>query len=278
MDRFKYFLIEARYTQWVKNLLIFLPIFFGGKFLQLDLLLNVLFTFLTFCFLASIVYVINDINDLDEDKKHSNKKNRPLASGKVTRKEAFGIIIIFSFLTILFVSLSYSLELLIIYFLYLIFNLFYTFGLKRIAYMEMLVVASFYLMRLEAGGFASDIGVSFWLNAVIFFGALLFIIGKRYTEKRFSNSRSVLKQYSEKNLNSLILATSIATAFFMFAYSFVQGPSYLPLAILFSLALMRYIRIVKTTNKGESAKIFLDKILISLIFLLVTYSGIIIYL
>lgn len=278
MEKLQLLLVEARYSQWVKNLIIFLPIFFGGSILDLNLFLDTLFAFTAFCFAASTVYIINDIKDLEEDKLHPTKKLRPLASKQVTREEAYLMIFILGTLTLLlslFIGLSNFSVILLIYF---IINISYSFYFKRVPYLELLIVSFCYLLRLEAGGVVSGIDISFWLHAVILSGAFMFVTGKRYSEKRATESRKVLKYYSVDSINKVFIISVLLNAAFMLGYSLVQGAIYLPLSFIYFATLARYYALVKNTDKGESATIFLDKYLMILISIFILYSGLIIYL
>jgi len=254
-----------------------MPIFFGGKLIDLDSLLAATLGFVTFSFTASLVYVFNDLRDIDEDRNHPQKKNRPIASGKISHKEALGLlfflVVIVSLLTLYINILPFT----VVLFLYLLINLFYSISLKRVPLLELLLVTCCYVLRLLAGGAITGIVVSNWLLIVIFFGALLFISGKRLTEKRNSKTRSVLKKYSITNLKLMVLLAASASVACLLIYSIIQGPVYIPQAIIYGLAVTRYILLLENTDKGESSGIFLDKQLLTLIFLFSAYTFFIIY-
>lgn len=277
MKRLILYLQEFRYPQWSKNIVLFMPIFFGGKLIDLDSLLAATLGFVTFSFTASLVYVFNDLRDIDEDRNHPQKKNRPIASGKISHKEALGLlfflVVIISLLTLYINILPFT----VVLFLYLLINLFYSISLKRVAFVELILVTCCYVLRLLAGGAITGIVVSNWLLIVIFFGALLFISGKRLTEKRNSKTRSVLKKYSITNLKFMVLLAASASVACLLIYSIIQGPLYIPQAIIYGLAVSRYILLLENTDKGESSGIFLDKQLLSLIFLFSAYTFFIIY-
>lgn len=277
MKRLILYLQEFRYPQWSKNIVLFMPIFFGGKLIDLDSLLAATLGFVTFSFTASLVYVFNDLRDIDEDRNHPQKKNRPIASGKISHKEALGLlfflVVIVSLLTLYINILPFT----VVLFLYLLINLFYSISLKRVPLLELLLVTCCYVLRLLAGGAITGIVVSNWLLIVIFFGALLFISGKRLTEKRNSKTRSVLKKYSITNLKLMVLLAASASVACLLIYSIIQGPVYIPQAIIYGLAVTRYILLLENTDKGESSGIFLDKQLLTLIFLFSAYTFFIIY-
>lgn len=277
MKRLKLYLLEFRYSHWIKNLILFMPLFFGGKIINVDLLRNAILGFIAFSWTASFVYVFNDLKDIEEDKKHPKKKSRPIASGEISQKEASMLLItlsmLISLLTIYIDNLAFTSTL----FAYLLINLLYSFSLKKVPVIELIIVTTCYILRLLAGGAITNISVSYWLLIVIFFGALLFISGKRLTEKRNSKTRSVLKKYRTDTLKNLTYFAAIASTLCMVIYTITQGALYIPQAVIYALAIIRYVKLLHTTDKGESTEIFIDRSLIFLIVLFSIYSFFIIY-
>ena len=94
-----HYLKLMRVNQWVKNLFVFLPLFFSGNLFNIDLLIESFYGFLIFSFVASSIYIINDYVDIEKDKKHPEKKNRPLASGKISKQNAFILFLVLLVLT-----------------------------------------------------------------------------------------------------------------------------------------------------------------------------------
>ncbi|MBN09885.1 MAG: hypothetical protein CMC79_05930 [Flavobacteriaceae bacterium] len=153
--------------QWVKNLLILVPIILT-KPLSLDNLQNNLIIFISFSLLASGNYILNDIKDLQNDKLHPKKKFRPIASGKIDINNAK----IYSFLVISSsLALTYLVEskLIIYYFFYLLFAYFYTNYFKYIFLINSFSISTFFLIRLLIGGAVSNIKISIYLAMYIFF-------------------------------------------------------------------------------------------------------------
>lgn len=278
MNRIKTYLREFRYQQWIKNFVVFLPAFFGGRVFDPTSIYQASLAFVIFSVSASLVYLINDYKDIPEDRKHPEKKHRPLASGEIKPREAQ----IVSFVLLIFVIagllwISQPLFSLIIG-TYLVVNLIYSLGLKKVPVVELFVVAAFYVLRLAGGGILAGVEVSIWLYLIIFSGSLLFVCGKRLTEKRNSNTRFVLQYYSEKMLFWLLLFCAAASCIFIFFYTLNQGLLYLPQAIIFSLAIARYVYLVEKTALGESMKILFDKMMVLLIGIFILYTVLIIYL
>ncbi|CAB3792853.1 UbiA family prenyltransferase [Paraburkholderia fynbosensis] len=172
---------EMRVYQWVKNLLIFLPLLASHRFTQVDTLIDMGIAFLSFCFCASSVYLLNDMLDLDADRRHIRKRDRPFASGKLPLLA--GIILM---LVLLSASASLAIMLTPAFQLvltgYVVITLAYSFRLKRIVLIDVFVLAALYTARIVAGGAAGNIVLSDWL---IMFSLMIFLslaMVKRYTE------------------------------------------------------------------------------------------------
>ncbi len=153
--------------QWVKNLLILVPIILT-KPLSLDNLQNNLIIFISFSLLASGNYILNDIKDLQNDKLHPKKKFRPIASGKIDINNAkiYSFLVISSSLTLTYLVES---KLIIYYFFYLLFAYFYTNYFKYIFLVNSFSISTFFLIRLLIGGAVSNIKISIYLAIYIFF-------------------------------------------------------------------------------------------------------------
>lgn len=173
---------QLRIHQWAKNTLIFLPLVLAHKFEQVSVLTTLL-AFISFSFGASSVYLMNDISDIDADRAHHKKRNRPIASGDLRIGSA--IVILFTLLILSlsighFVGTSYGY--LLVLFGYLFANILYTFKLKKEAVLDIILLSSMYAIRIFAGAVAIDVFVSQWLFsfAMFFFFSLACV--KRYTE------------------------------------------------------------------------------------------------
>ncbi|MCA9382935.1 decaprenyl-phosphate phosphoribosyltransferase [Candidatus Dojkabacteria bacterium] len=270
---------QIRINHWIKNLILFTPLFFGGELTDVDLLIKVLLAFLAFSFSASAIYIINDFNDLEEDRKHAEKKNRPLASGKIGLN--LGIIIFLTMLigSALLAYLTGSLGLVYIISAYVATNLIYTFYTKHQPIWDLVSLAVIYLLRLEAGSAVSGIELSGWLFLVIFFGALILIIGKRYSELKQEKARKVLDYYTQELLNSLLLISSTVTIASYSVYAITQSNLYVPTIIIFTFIIFRYYFIVITTNQGQKPEklLLLDPQIFLSIVAFLSYIGGIIY-
>lgn len=278
MKRIQTYLKEFRYQQWIKNFVVFLPAFFGSMIFDTSVLVNAGIAFIIFSISASIVYIMNDYKDIEEDRKHPKKKYRPLASGSISIKEAKASIFILLLILIITNIWIGSTRFSIVIFIYLILNITYSFGLKKIPVIEIITVASFYVLRLLGGGILTEITISFWLYLLIFCGSLLFTSGKRLTEKRNSHTRVVLDFYSEKILLLFVILSALASCVFITIYSLNQGLVYIPQTIVFVLAIIRYLYLIQTTSQGESIRIIFDKVILLLLGVFLVHSLTIIYL
>ena len=177
-----------RIEQWIKNIFVFLPLFFSGSFLHLELFSVSLFAFFIFSFTASCIYIINDYIDIEADKKHPEKCKRPLASGKISKSAAKLVFASLVFLIIFLTSLVefiFSIDLLyfsLVIAAYFIMNIAYTFRLKHIAIVDISIIALGFVFRVLAGGYITGIWISQWAILLTFLLALVLAIGKRRGE------------------------------------------------------------------------------------------------
>lgn len=275
---FYYLFKEIRPRQWIKNLTLFVAVFFTGQFFNLSLLTTSFWAFLAFCAASSSLYIFNDFKDLDQDKLHPFKKNRPLASGKLNPKLAKTAAIILSILAFFLsakISNSFLLMTALFYFLQLAYNLF----LKDIILLDILAIAAGFILRVFAGEVATGWHIDIWLFLTIVSVALFLAIGKRRSEltllSGFTGTRKTLSHYSEKMLD-VYLSMFANSAWITYAfYAFLQRPpvfrrrvSYLfdqynldlfqdrkwlmltiPLVIY---GVMRYLQLIYEKNEGES--------------------------
>ena len=203
--KIKNYLSLIRIKHWLKNILVFVPLFFSINFFNTNLFIKCIIGFFIFSFTSSIVYIINDIKDLDMDKKNPFKKNRVLASNKISVKNAKFLICILFILDVLLMCYLYSKNIFIfvIPFVYILINILYSCGLKRIPIVDVSIIALGFLLRVMYGGIVSGITVSNWLYLIIIFGSFYLGYGKR--KKELENvgdkSRKVLSYYNENFLD-----------------------------------------------------------------------------
>ncbi len=207
-----------RPRQWSKNLFIFAVPLAAGQIFQIDVLINTVITIILFSFVSSSIYILNDIRDIDLDRNHPIKSNRPLPSGVLTIKVAY-----FYFITVLALGLGgavlFSRKLFILFLVYLGLQILYIFIFKHIPILDLFTISFGFVIRALSGGLVSEIPVSQWFLAVTFSGALFVISGKRFSELvniPNSGTRPVLKKYSVPFLQ-VIWTTSLNISLVFYA-------------------------------------------------------------
>ena len=169
----------VRPKQWIKNGFIFLPLFFGGALLHTDALLAGLITFFAYSFAASSIYCFNDIYDVEADRRHPVKCHRPIASGAVSIKQAYGLMFLMFALSMGVCSLLGSWETMGIIIFYWLLNLGYCAKFKQYAIIDVCIVAFGFVLRLLAGGVATGIVLSKWIVLMTFLITLFMSFAKR---------------------------------------------------------------------------------------------------
>ena len=201
-----------RPTNWIKNIIIVIPFFLGKKFNITDAI-NLVIGILSFSLMASVGYIINDIRDIDKDRQHLHKKNRPLAIGTAKVKTSF-IVAIILFIISLYLSLLINTSALIVLIAYFIVNYFYSIKGKDIRFVDIMILSSFYLIRVIYGGLVVDIPLTGWFVATLTMIVFGISINKRFMELKISvqeklPGRGYTKE-DEPILHALMINFSIA--------------------------------------------------------------------
>lgn len=249
-----------RPNHWLKNLFVFLPVFFSGKILLSDKLVPSLYAFIVFSLTASATYIINDIFDQKQDVLHPSKKSRPLAAGQVSMAGALALTVLLlavAGLLIYFIIPSIA----PVIFSYLLLNFFYSVFLKKIPLMDILVVAGFYLMRITTGGLASDILLSRWLIICTIFITLFLVIAKRKAEFNHHYRRSVLDFYQPQFLDWLLIISAALTLVSYSIYTVLGATSQMAVYSVFFVifGLFRYLQLAYQSAPTEEV----DKVILS---------------
>lgn len=192
-----------RMKQWIKNLLIFIPALFAQVELKPIVIFELLGSFLCFSFLASSVYLINDIKDIKEDQTHEFKKQRAIASGRISIHKATTISIILCVLSFVGFFIIDPIGFIFAAF-YFILNLSYSFGLKKIPFLELIILISGYLIRLQIGAITVSVPLSIWIIITISLVALYLILMKRYSDIQLNKSDLRTSTYRKIKLRSVI--------------------------------------------------------------------------
>lgn len=216
-----------RVDQYVKNFFVFLPLFFALKMTDMAVLLKSFYAFISFCLAASAIYILNDIRDLEEDKQHPVKKNRPIASGSIQKSRAVVFMAIF-FIASLAAAFLINLNLLIIIGIYLFMNILYSINLKNIAPLDLFIISTGFLLRIMAGtDFAGVTGVfpSHWIIIMTFLLSLFLAFAKRRDDVLLAGegkqTRKSIKGYNIEFVNSAmsIMAAVIIVAYILYTIS-----------------------------------------------------------
>ena len=215
LNFFKVIAKTIRVHQWLKNLLLFVPLIMAQQVLNYELWWKLVLAFFSFSLTASAVYVINDIYDLSADRFHPTKKKRPIAAGDLSIAKVLLLIPVLLFAG-LSLSLCVSPDFACALFLYLIITTAYTFKLKRIVIFDIVTLASLYSLRIFAGGAATGLLVSPWLIAFSVFFFLSLASLKRFIElsKLTANSSGLIagRGYCAKDL-SIVSQAGISSGF-----------------------------------------------------------------
>ena len=255
--------------QYIKNLFIFLPLFFALKITHIELLSNAFIAFIAFSLTASAIYTLNDYHDIEEDRLHPKKKYRPLASGSISKSQA---IIIMSLLSIAgFVLMaSLSLQAVAILATYVLMNIAYSFYLKHVAILDVTIIAIGFVLRLFVGSAVTGIPLSMWIVLMTFLLALFMALAKRRDDMLIylDTGKKMRKVIDGYNLPFLDTAMSIMASVVIVAYViYTSSPEvvermnsdYLYLTGLFViLGVMRYLQVALVLkDSGSPTKIVL---------------------
>ena len=283
-----------RPTHWVKNLFIFLPVFFGQQFTNPTTLLQSLVAFVAFCFAASAVYCFNDIIDVNDDRRHPVKCQRPIASGAVNISTAYLFMVIL-------IALSASVPMLLngealyrtmlVIAIYIVMEFAYCTYLKRYAIIDICILSMGFVLRILAGGTATGIIISHWLVMMTFLLTLFLGIAKRRDDVLRMNATGVAPRHNTKRYNLTFVneALTITAAVMLVCYiMYTVSPEvtenfnthYLYLTTIFVLAgLLRYIQLAVVDEKtGDPTKVLLKDLFTQIViacwllsFLLIIY-------
>lgn len=169
-----------RPKDWAKNLFLFVPLFFAGRLFEMETIKELFYGFLCFCAIASAVYIINDYRDIEFDKLHPEKSSRPLASGKISKPKAVILailLIIAGFTGAWFIRDKFMFVLA----LYFLLNLAYSFGLKNLPIVDIVIIAIGFVLRIKAGAVIAKVGLTEWLTIMVFLLALFMALAKEGT-------------------------------------------------------------------------------------------------
>lgn len=283
----------ARPTHWIKNIFVFIPLFFGGNIYIASDLSATFLTFLAFCFASSSIYCINDIVDAKSDRQHPTKKVRPVASGRVSIAEAYSIMVVLGIIALMLLTIvpmafnSFHRQLirpnclmptLGIVILYFVTNIGYCLKMKQYAIVDVCLIAVGYVMRIVAGGICTDIALSKWIVLMTFLLTLFLAFTKRRDDVLImkETGKAPRKNTSRYNLTFINQSITISGSVMIVCYIMYTvspevtmrfGNDYLYLtSILVVVGLLRYIQITVVYEKsGDPVKVIFTDHAIQLI-------------
>jgi 4-hydroxybenzoate polyprenyltransferase len=256
------FVVALRPRHWAKNVFVFAALVFAGRLHDPTMVLRVCAAFAIFCVLSSAVYLINDVRDREADRLHPDKRLRPIATGEIApgTASAWSVVLAVSALIAAF-ALSRGFG--VVATAYLVLNLGYSFGLKRVVILDVMMVAAGFLMRALAGALVIDVAISQWL--VLCTGLLALFLGfvKRRQEITSMEgehlTRPILKEYSLPFLDQMIAIVTGATVVAYSLYAFSPevaaklGTQHMGVTIPFVLfGIFRYLYLVHQRGVGEN--------------------------
>lgn len=261
-----------RPRQWVKNVLVLAAPFASGDLFEGAVAIKLLIAFAAFSLAASGVYLVNDAKDVEADRAHPTKRNRPIAAGIVPVPVAY-VVAVVSFAAAIVLALLASPQLLIVLGVYVAVQLAYCFWLKHQPVLDICIVASGFLMRAIAGGVAAGIPLSQWFLLAAGFGSLFMVSGKRYAEMLLAERtgakiRKSLEAYSPSYLRFVwgLSATVLIMTYGLWAFEIREAHHNSIWSIIsivpFVVAVLRYAVDVDNGDGGEPEDIALgDRVL-----------------
>ena len=259
-------LAATRPRQWIKNLLVFAVPAAAGMLAEPRVLADTALALVAFCLASAATYLFNDLADVESDRLHPVKRERPIARGDLAPRTAMAAAIVAVVLACA-VAAAADLGLLAVVVAYIALTSLYTHSLKHVPVFDIATVASGFFLRAVAGGVAADIFISKWFLILAGGGSLFVVTAKRYAELRAdAGARAVLVEYSEDYLRALLstIAGVIVVAYCIWAFE-DRGDLTAASAILFVLGVMRYGLLVDQGHGEEPEALVLgDRTLLGL--------------
>ncbi|MEG0660358.1 MAG: UbiA prenyltransferase family protein [Anaerorhabdus sp.] len=277
-----------RVHHYIKNLLILLPLVFSGNIFDSSYFVNIICGFVSFCLVSSIVYIINDIQDVESDKNHSTKCKRPIASGAVSISKAKNLVRILTIIILILLMLIKinTINYLLLITAYFVINIFYSVGLKNVPIVDIAILVSGFILRVLFGSAITGIEVSNWLYLTVMSISFYLALGKRRNEiKKQKDTRSVLQFYNFEFLDkNMYISMACSIVFYSLwcvdvdTISRYQTNALVWTVPIVMLIAMKYSLITEGTSDGDPVEVILgDKTLILMILVYVAVLFGIIY-
>ena len=267
----------ARVQHWIKNFLVFLPLTFGIELFNMAIFAKTVVGFFAFCFLSSTIYVINDLQDLEMDKLHPTKRNRPLAAGDITvgQGKLYAVLLFNLSVVLHWIASGTTVIAWVYYVLYLVLNMAYSYGLKNVPLLDIMILSSGFVLRLLYGGAISHIAISHWLYLLVITFSFFLGFSKRRNElkKTGDHTRKVLKGYTQSFLDKNMYMCLTLTNVFYILWCLDQNEAKpqngmgmiwsIPVVLVICI---RYSMIIEGDSYGDPVEVLLgDKLLLGLV-------------
>ena len=265
-----------RVKNYIKNFLIGVPFIFSGDFFNIDCsYIELLLGFIAFCLITSVVYIINDIVDIEKDKLHPTKCKRPIASKQITEKRGLIIAIILGLTAIVSLILLGNIVALALLLLYLMLNIIYSLILKKYPIIDIAVLSLFFIIRIYYGAALVDVEVSSYLYLTVMSVALMMGTDKRKNEKKYSaECRESLELYTHDCLTKLAYSFMVMSIIFYSLWVlsdvniFLNNDIMLISIFFVTIILTYYQYIIEQREEGNPVDIVLvNPLLLCLIFM-----------
>ena len=258
---------ESRPKQWLKNVLVFAAPGAAGVLDEGDNLALAALAFASFCFAASGIYIWNDLLDVDADRRHPTKRNRPIASGELSIGAARLAGVAFPLIAVALAAATGRWQTVAVVATYIIITVAYTIRLKHVPVVDLVTVASGFVLRAAAGAVAVDVPMSRWFVLCITFGSLFIVVGKRYAELNEvgneAGTRATLEVYTVGYLRILlsmslagVLISYCVWAFETSAAADSAWPLYELSIVPMLMALMRYLLVLEEGGGAAPEEVF----------------------
>jgi len=281
---------SLRPYQWTKNLFVFAPLIFSQNIFNAPYLFKTILAFAIFCLLSGAVYIWNDLRDIEADKLHPVKSQRPLASGRLSKTSALVSFVFFS-LVGLGCALLLNMTFFILALAYVLLQVLYSVWLKHVVILDVLLIAAGFLLRVSAGGVVILVDISEWILICTFLLALFIALSKRrhelvFLEEDASHHRPILQEYSPYLLDQMISVVTASTVVAYCLYTISEktvakfGSSRLIYTVPFVLyGIFRYLYLIHKKGEGGSPEslILKDKPFLAGILLWIASAVIILY-
>ena len=273
---------EMRVKSWLKNLFVLIPIVFSLELFERERLIGGILLTLAFCFVSSAVYIFNDIKDLEKDRNHEVKRNRPIAAGRISVTAGWiltAVLLAIGFVTAYFVKVAAFL----IIVSYVFVNILYSTWLKRMPIVDCFCIAAGFVLRVLTGGTAVESGVSDWMFLTVIAFSLFMALGKRRGEMVWHierDTRTVLESYEQTFLNGSTFMCAGLTVVFYSLWCLSQGAHLVYTVPIILFIVLRYLLLLfKGKEEGDPTGLILgDRTLLiacglcSVIMLVILYA------